>query len=899
MSNEKPLPWEEALRQEREALSATSDLHSQDQTSALCISGGGIRSATFALGAIQSLAAHGLLSRFDYLSTVSGGGYIGSWLTAWVHRAKGIDKVTPQLAPQAPQPAPGEPDPVQHLRDYNSYLTPRSGALSSDLWTLLATVLRNIVLNWTVLLPALMAVLMLPRLFLAALAAPEYLYGDVIFATGNPNYAAPQLDRIALSLPVHYVLPLTSLLLFATALFNTLRYLPGLGGRPHTALAYGVGVLGPLVGATLCFVLFDSLFFLGSAYTERSNLLPIVLWTASACGGAWLAFVLGDKRPLADKLRLLASPLSLATVVMAAGVGIGTWTVTNYVLWSPDPELAPSWAAYTTLGPPLILVGYWLATVVFVGLTSSVMKDEDREWMSRAIGGVLLFSVLWVCLCGMVLVVPQWALEWRSWAHGLLGAATAGSAWLSALGRSGTLNANPGAAAAGGSSRLLALVTAAAPVVFLLLLAGALSAATNGMLFALHALTEQPLLGPAGQVIAWTDHYSMLTRVSPVLLLALCGLLFLVSILAARWVNINTFSLNGMYRDRLARAYLGASHAERKPSPFTGFCGTDDMPMADIHPSQRPFHVINLTLNLVGGSRLAWQQRKAEPFTVSPLHCGTADDGYRPTARYAGGITLGTAVAISGAAASPSMGYHSSALVGFIMTLFNARLGAWLGNPGEPGRHTWTRPGPSWALSSMAREALGQTSDGSPYVYLSDGGHFENLGVYEMVRRGCRWIVVLDGGCDVMFGFEDLGNALRKIRIDLRVSIDFDERQMQRLQQKKQRWATATVNYGALGGGAVNGRLVYIKPMVQGDEPPDVMSYAAAHPSFPHQSTSNQWFDESQTESYRALGQFTLDGMCSSQPLPSIPEWIQQLVDSALETAEQPTQKPEQQRARS
>ena len=75
----------------------------------------------------------------------------------------------------------------------------------------------------------------------------------------------------------------------------------------------------------------------------------------------------------------------------------------------------------------------------------------------------------------------------------------------------------------------------------------------------------------------------------------------------------------------------------------------------------------------------------------------------------------------------------------------------------------------------IVNEALGQTSDESEYVYLSDGGHFENLAIYEMVRRRCRTIVVLDGGCDPEFRYEDLGNALRKIRIDLGIPIDFED----------------------------------------------------------------------------------------------------------------------------
>jgi len=118
--------------------------------------------------------------------------------------------------------------------------------------------------------------------------------------------------------------------------------------------------------------------------------------------------------------------------------------------------------------------------------------------------------------------------------------------------------------------------------------------------------------------------------------------------------------------------------------------------MHDLQPNLKPFHVVNIALNLVAGRRLAWQQRKAESFTVTPLHTGNCALGYRPSASYGGdkGISLGTAITISGAAASPNMGYHSSPVIGFIMTLFNARLGAWLGNPGPAGSKTWEKPGP-------------------------------------------------------------------------------------------------------------------------------------------------------------------------------------------------------------
>jgi hypothetical protein len=266
----------------------------------------------------------------------------------------------------------------------------------------------------------------------------------------------------------------------------------------------------------------------------------------------------------------------------------------------------------------------------------------------------------------------------------------------------------------------------------------------------------------------------------------------------------------------------------------------------------------------VSGKRLAWQQRKAQSFTMTPLHCGNYELGYRDSAKYGGpkGITLGSAIAISGAAASPNMGYHSSALAAIVMTLFNARLGAWLGNPGKVGNAAWTHLGPRSAVAALTREALSLTNNESPYISLSDGGHFENLGIYEMVLRRCRTIIVLDGGCDPERQLEDLGNALRKIRIDLRVPIDFDDHQIDNIQQEKSRYAVARIRYSSHEDGGPDGLLVYLKATLLGNEPPDVSSYKKLHPEFPHETTADQFFNESQTESYRMLGLQTIYELC-------------------------------------
>jgi hypothetical protein len=657
------------------------------------------------------------------------------------------------------------------------------------------------------------------------------------------------------------------------------------GGRNHSRFAYIRGVLVPLVAAVIAFMAFDSLHYIGTHYTEESNVWDVVAWMLLASGGAWLLNVVVNPRPFRERLRLLFGPLSLAVVAMAGGAGFATWVATNFVLWNPNPELDISWAAYVTLGVPVILLGFGLGTVLFVGLSSTFLKDEDREWMSRSVAGILLVGVGWLAVCGVVLMLPQWALTWRTWGHGVLATVAAVSAWVSAYGGSFVANANPGArSAARTSSKLKSFATAVAPPIFIALLAGALSVLTNVLLEGLHELSGHALLGPAGQPINWRNHYGVLTRSHPAHVAVLAAAFLVLSWVVARYVNINTFSLHTMYRDRLVRAYLGASNPDRRASRFTGFARNDDFPIGSLSPERRPFHVVNLTLNLVAASRLSWQQRKADSFTVTPLHTGNAALGYRPSSRYGGGITLGTAVALSGAAASPNMGYHSSPVVGFIMTLFNARLGAWLGNPGPPGKDSWTAPGPLSAIRSLIKEALGQTSDRSPFVYLSDGGHFENLGLYEMVRRRCRHIVVLDSGCAPDFTYDDLGNALRKIRIDLGVPITFHDQHSRSLRERKRRCAVATIDYSQADPSSENGVLVYIKPLLLGTEAPDVASYAAAHPAFPHQTTADQWFDESQTESYRSLGLLTIDEICAGWQGDTLESFVQHVETAYLPT---------------
>jgi len=167
----------------------------------------------------------------------------------------------------------------------------------------------------------------------------------------------------------------------------------------------------------------------------------------------------------------------------------------------------------------------------------------------------------------------------------------------------------------------------------------------------------------------------------------------------------------------------------------------------------------------------------------------------------------------------------------------------------------------------LIAETLGRTDNNHPHIYLSDGGHFENLGIYEMVLRRCHFIVVSDGSQDKHFNFESLGNAMSKIRTDLGIRITFDSIPISPREEKiptfvkdyvedngKKYCAVGRVHYSDVDGKVSDGFLLYIKPTLYGVEPADVQNYARANPDFPHESTGDQMFSESQFESYRALG---------------------------------------------
>jgi len=841
-------------------------------SAALCLSGGGIRSAAFALGVIQALAFHprsaggqrtakaedSLLGKFHYLSTVSGGGYIGSWLSAWTAR-EGFDEVWKHLVDIRPKPE-DEPREIAWLRRYSNYLTPKLGVTSADSWAAVAISIRNLLLNWLVYLPVLIAALLVLKLFSVGVAwVGQY----------PPDACSPWVVGLPVGLGI--------VCLIVSLRFST-RHRPT---RGHEQVDQTRFLWADLLPAVLSGLFFTLALALPCTYVYARE-LPLLSWSGNSLladgavagvaiyGASWLLAWPRHrdvKDQLADFIAWLAAGLvygavgAMAVYVHRVTYGAGVWV------------LGTSEIFLLVFGVPWFLAAQLLAEMIFVGLTSAEeQSDSDREWLGRAAGWFIVTALGWLigmflALVGTAAVMDLYERIPRIWSTLTAVSGAVSGLATALLGKSSHSPAQGAAKTSTGFLINLGLAIAA-PIFACVLILGA-SALLDLMLFGGPLLETESVRGPVSSdsLPSWPD------AATP--LFIAFGIAVLVEAISSRFVNINRFSLHALYRNRIVRAFLGASRPSRKPDPFTAFDEADNMPMHTLWPGRRadgwqPFHVVNMALNIVSTDNLAWQERKAESFTVSPLHSGSACKAYRRSCEYGHlnrGISLGTAVAISGAAASPNMGYHSSPAVTLLLALLNVRLGWWLGNPGTEGERTYRNEGPEFAIKPLLEETFGLTTDKKPYVYLSDGGHFENLGLYEMVRRRCRLIVVSDAGCDPDFTFEDLGNAVRKIRLDLGVSITFSgltalkkrSRDPNTVRQNAPYWAVGEIDYRTADGGSPNvevqnGIILYVKAGYHGSEGVDIKSYGLANPEFPHQSTANQWFSESQFESYRALG---------------------------------------------
>ncbi len=505
-----------------------------------------------------------------------------------------------------------------------------------------------------------------------------------------------------------------------------------------------------------------------------------------------------------------------------------------------------------------------------MALLGKYFPDERREWWGRIGAYIHRLSFLWIVISASSLLGPElmsyvFNTQWRS--AGI--AATGG--WIALVGSTvkAAFNYRTSGNENGKSflSMFLNFLGLAGPYLFAL----GLLVILPGFLIPLRSF----------EIDLFKDLNLPVPDVK-ILILYLMLVTALAAYLLAKQVGVNEFSMHHFYRNRLIRAFLGATRRsterQRTANPFTGFDMLDDerlSKMTNEYGYYGPYPVLNAALNASQEIELDRQDRKAESFIFSPLYCGfdfsmikasanvkskPYDYAYRETKNYAyknSGPTIGTAMAISGAAINPNQGYHSSAATAFLLTIFNVQMGWWIGNP---RKSTWKYSDPRFGLGYIMNNLIGKTSTRNKFVALSDGGHFDNMGLYEMVRRKCTLIVLCDAEQDDKFTCEGLANAIRRCRIDFGAEISIDISKITNRAERRisaAQYAFGEISYA--GDKSPSGKLLYIKASISGNEPVDVHEYAAKNTTFPHQTTADQFFDEEQFESYRKLGLFIVE----------------------------------------
>ena len=892
----------------------------------LALSGGGIRSGTFAFGVIQALAARNVLREIDVLSTVSGGGYTGSLISRLyarteVERAKDVEQaIQPEGEAQNAKGWIGSGAVLRWLRENGRYMAPNG---SGDLLLAGAIILRN----W------LSIHVVLATLVLAAFALMQLVRNGLHAALSG------QLDPAILAC-------------FAGAGPDGSMSMAGLEARLTCYLPLGESYLWwspwlllPLLIFVFWMVPFGWAYWLASDYDENTSFPQTTLTRFCVC----LYF-------------LLLAWLLVYAVLLAEGV----------------PR------SVSVAGGAVLVTGLITMCILFYVVKASRFRNEDgalddpqlRHWLSSKLKTALTWfgaalSLAVIDTLGQTVYVvwqnPEFSLG--GWLGALLGGLIAVAA-----GARQIATYFPGKA---GATRIRPSLNIVAMIVAVLLVTGTLTALNAfshgiawGFKYPYHvpeklvaapgppratAVTSMQVCAPDALPCSDSAKLARLLcmdcaapgernfGVTAVVLL----FLVVVSLLFGQsWPFLNNSTLLPLYTARLTRAYLGASNRHRiaphcpAPVAVTQVHECDDMSIedrwwprdkqdggqdADPFAKGAPLHLVNVTINetLSGVSRVQQNDRKGVGMAVGPagisagvrhhvVFQGWANsergrpaivfpettpecqpfrmfaysiDGTAPN--YTGrSLTLGQWTGISGAAFSTGLGSRTSLGLSLIAGFFNVRLGLWWDSGVEPTNRcgtatkgsrqserffSWLLPVQSFLVDEFLSRFPGVARR---WWYLSDGGHFENTGAYELIRRRLPLIVIVDAGADPDYEYEDLANLTRKARLDFGAEIEFLDDKALRWMRRNRRNMECLAHFGSLevlrrgpSRAALawvryidepdrKSLIVYLKPTLVGDEPPDITSYHATHPVFPQQTTADLFFDEAQWESYRKLGHF-------------------------------------------
>jgi hypothetical protein len=350
---------------------------------------------------------------------------------------------------------------------------------------------------------------------------------------------------------------------------------------------------------------------------------------------------------------------------------------------------------------------------------------------------------------------------------------------------------------------------------------------------------------------------------------------FVVALTLSLFANINYVGLHRFYRDRLMEAFMptdaSVTAMKTRFSPVA-----DNLLVSELCPAPQkvapvPYPLINANAILINDGDAKVKSRGGDNFLISPLFVGSTATGWRDSAEYIqdnGPLTLATSIAASGAAATASAGYigtgiTTNPLVAAVMSLLGIRLGVWIPNP-RFRNWLFVKRIPTFLYPGLISGILSKRySRGSGFIELTDGGHFENLGLYELVRRKLSVILIVDGEADPPISLASLVSATRRIEQDFRVKLTFlPDKGPERLMMYPEKGYPSGVKYAqapfvvatiAYEGGAT-GVLVYMKSTLIKEMDFTTAGYLASNPAFPHQSTVDQFFDPDQFDAYRLLG---------------------------------------------
>lgn len=936
----------------------------------VALSGGGIRSATFALGVFQAIARLRLLKRIDYLSTVSGGGYFGAFLGRLFSRPY-----------------------VQTADDVEAILTgPHYSNVTGAKTRAQA---RWKVLGW----------LRENGRYLSPRGAGDTLLGAVVLFR---NWAS-----------VHVVL---GMLFFAAFL---LLQLPRVLTRNDTLHS---GAIGATIGGVLDLLPLSGGWLWWSPWILLA-LLVLGFFSAPLCWSYWLAPTdryVGHGNWIAQTSRAwqaIAVALMLGVIAVPA----------RWYGWADGPNSPDEGFAHVTYGSAIVAGTLGLLSAIFyyraLGLAPGHrVRHKLSVWLLRSLvaAGVIAAIALIDSVAQTLYVVVfnrdgATVKQWSAVIAGAFAALSAAARQIAVLMGGKTDGKRPRLPTSIVAGAIASVLVVAILTGFALLSHGvawefgppnppeAFRRAESGGVVTLSApasttivLTSQP--GPPAAARSGQE------ASVPLFLAWLIGAALLARAFGRAFTFLNNSSHQTMYGDRLIRAYLGASNPERwdtakgRLTPVVTPIEGDDIEVheywpppdgespARVYEKGMPLHLINVTVNETfdGQSQVQQQDRKGTGMALGPAGMSLgirhhvvikattherhrhveidevlpAGDDYKAfsydvSAQTSGGhpkefpwepLSLGRWVGISGAAFSTGIGYRTSLGLSLLAGLANVRLGYWWDSGIErrlaPARkkpdggaaaqgHQETKvaetagarlwyyafarwfPVQSYLLSEFVARFPGTSQRN---WYLSDGGHFENMGAYELIRRRLPVIVVIDAEADADYQLEGLSNLVRKARLDFQADIRFlddvalaakglstpfgsldqvraaaaadakaGKQAAKQAPRSAARCAFAEIRYAqndqpvpcSPESVPADGWLLYIKPVLMGDEPADVLQYAQMNVPFPQQTTADQFFDEAQWESYRRLGELTGCQVfeAARNAIPAIQQWSPELAD--------------------